>query len=345
MANSVNVFSVARFAGGLAIGLASALTPVYIAEIAPSKNRGVLVSLNQLAIVVGILSAYLINWQLAKLGDASWRWMLAVAAVPSIVFLLACSSFLKARAGLSPAAAKTKANASSPASSAAEAKIQVADIEHAVKGEAGSWAEVFEPDMRKRLGVAIALAIFSQVTGINTVLYYGSIIISEHFKGQSTSTALAANVLIGGVNLVFTLVAMAFLDRIGRRAILMIASGGMGISLAALVICLSLPAVSPIAMLSCIMFYVASFAFGMGPGVWLYMSEIFPTKVRGRAAALTTSTLWAGTLVVTFTFLSLVKTLGIGGTFAIYAALCFVCLIYVWRIVPETRGRTLEQIQ
>jgi SP family arabinose:H+ symporter-like MFS transporter len=346
MANTVNVFSVARFLGGLAIGLASALTPVYIAEIAPSKNRGVLVSLNQLAIVVGILFAYLINWQLAKLGDSSWRWMLAVAAVPSIVFFFGLLVIPESPRWLIARGRKDEGESVlTRIFGSAEAKIQVADIEHAVKGEAGSWAEVFEPDMRKRLGVAIALAIFSQVTGINTVLYYGSIIISEHFKGQSTSTALAANVLIGGVNLVFTLVAMAFLDRIGRRAILMIASGGMGISLAALVVCYSLASVSPMVMLSCIMLYVASFAFGMGPGVWLYMSEIFPTKVRGRAAALTTSTLWAGTLVVTFTFLSLVKTLGIGGTFAIYAALCFVCLIYVWRIVPETRGRTLEQIQ
>ena len=223
----------------------------------------------------------------------------------------------------------------------------------AVAGEEGNWREVFSPGIRKRLWVGIALALFSQVTGINTVLYYGSIIISEHFKGQSTGTALAANVLVGSVNLIFTLVAMVFLDRWGRRAILMTASGGMGVSLAALVVALRVPNVSPVMLLACVMVYVAFFAFGMGPGVWLYMSEIFPTKVRGRAvapseppvSALVTSTLWAGTLLVTFTFLSLVKALGIGGTFAIYAAMSFLCFLYVWKIVPETRGRTLEKIQ
>jgi SP family arabinose:H+ symporter-like MFS transporter len=346
LASTVNIFSVARFAGGLAIGLASALTPVYIAEIAPSKNRGTLVSLNQLAIVVGILSAYLINWQLSKLGDSSWRWMLAVAALPSIVFFIGLLVIPESPRWLIARGRKDEGQrVLTRIFGEASAKGQVADIEAAVAGEEGNWREVFSPGIRKRLWVGIALALFSQVTGINTVLYYGSIIISEHFKGQSTGTALAANVLVGSVNLIFTLVAMVFLDRWGRRAILMTASGGMGVSLAALVVALRVPNVSPVMLLACVMVYVAFFAFGMGPGVWLYMSEIFPTKVRGRAVALVTSTLWAGTLLVTFTFLSLVKALGIGGTFAIYAAMSFLCFLYVWKIVPETRGRTLEKIQ
>jgi MFS family permease len=189
------------------------------------------------------------------------------------------------------------------------------------------------------------LALFSQITGINTVLYYGSIIVSEHFPGQSTSMALIANVIIGTVNFLLTIVAMVFLDRWGRRAILMISSGGMGVALAFLVIGLNVPGVSPLLMLAGILLYVAFFALGLGPGPWLIISEIFPTKVRGRAASIATSILWSGTLLVTLTFLGLVKVLNLWGTFAIYGALSFVCLIFVWKMVPETKGRTLEQIQ
>jgi len=346
LANTVNIFSIARLAGGLAIGLASALTPVYIAEIAPSKNRGTLVSLNQLAIVVGILCAYLVNWQLSKLGEVSWRWMLAVAAIPSVGFFLGLLVIPESPRWLIGRGRKEEGErVLARIFGEGVAKQQVSAVEKAAAGEEGSWEEVFSPGMRKRLGVAVALALFSQVTGINTVLYYGSIVISEHFSGQTTGMAMAANVIIGGVNLLFTLVAMLFLDRWGRRTILMTASGGMAVALTALVVSLRFPSIPPVVMLLNVLIYVAFFAFGMGPGVWLYMSEIFPTKVRGRAASLATSALWAGTLVVTFTFLSLVKVLGVGGTFGLYAALSLVCFLYVWKAVPETRGRTLEQIQ
>jgi SP family arabinose:H+ symporter-like MFS transporter len=138
---------------------------------------------------------------------------------------------------------------------------------------------------------------------------------------------------------------MVFLDRWGRRAILMTASGGMGLALTLLVIGLHVHNAPAGLMLASILLYVAFFALGMGPGPWLIISEIFPTKVRGRAASIATSTLWTGTLVVTFTFLTLVNVLNLAGTFAIYGALSFVCLFYVWRAVPETKGRTLEQIQ
>lgn len=346
ISNSVIVFSGARFAGGLAIGLASALTPVYIAEIAPARKRGTLVSLNQLAIVVGILFAYLVNWQLAKLGEGSWRWMLAAAALPSLCFFLGLLVIPESPRWLIARGRKDEGErVLTRIFGAVAAREQVQEVERVISSEQGSWSEVFSPGIRARLGVAIALAVFSQITGINTVLYYGSIIISDHFSGQSSGSALAANVIIGGVNFLFTIVAMLFLDRWGRRAILMTASGGMALALAALVVSFRFPSLPPIVMLLEILVYVAFFAFGMGPGVWLYMSEIFPTKIRGRAASLATAALWAGTLVVTFTFLSLVKALGIGGTFAIYAAMSAICFVYIWKFVPETRGRTLEQIQ
>ncbi len=345
-ASTITVFSIARLLGGLAIGLASVLTPVYIAEISPSKNRGTLVSLNQLAIVIGILAAYLVNWQLEKIGDASWRWMLAVAAIPSLAFFAGLFGIPESpRWLIGKGRHEEGERILTRMFGAKTAAEQVRLVQKAAEGEEGSWHEVFSPALRKRLGVGIALALFSQVTGINTVLYYGSIIISEHFPGQSTGMALAANVIIGAVNLIFTIVAMVFLDRWGRRVILMTASGGMGLSLTLLVIGLQFHNASAVLMLASILLYVAFFALGMGPGPWLIISEIFPTKVRGRAASIATSTLWTGTLVVTFTFLSLVNVLNLGGTFAIYGALSFVCFFYVWKLVPETKGRTLEQIQ
>jgi MFS family permease len=199
--------------------------------------------------------------------------------------------------------------------------------------------------MRKPLLVGMLLALFSQITGVNAVLYYGSVIVSEHFPGQSAGMALASNVIIGTVNLIATILAMIFLDRWGRRVILMTASGGMALALAVLVIGLTLPGAPVSLMLVSILFYVAFFALGLGPGPWLIISEIFPNKVRGRAASLATSVLWSGALLVTFTFLSLVNTLKLQGTFAIFGVLSFLCLIFVWKTVPETKGRTLEQIQ
>jgi sugar porter (SP) family MFS transporter len=345
-ANSVALFSAARLAGGLAIGLASVLTPVYIAEISPPKNRGTLVSLNQLAIVIGILFAYLVSWQIARFGENSWRWMLAVAAIPSLAFFLGLLAVPESpRWLLSRGRHEEGELILARIFGTVKAREQVQAVERAAATEEGSWREVFSSGMRKRLAVGMFLALFCQITGINTVLYYGSIIVSEHFPGQSTSMALIANVIIGTVNLLFTIVAMIYLDRWGRRAILLMASGGMGIALTLLVIGLNIPGLSPVVMLGAILLYVAFFALGMGPGPWLIISEIFPTKIRGRAASIATSTLWSGTLLVTFTFLSLVKVLNLWGTFAIYGALSFVCLIYVWKMVPETKGRTLEQIQ
>jgi len=345
-ANSIALFSAARLVGGLAIGLASVLTPVYIAEISPPKNRGTLVSLNQLAIVIGILFAYLVSWQIARFGENSWRWMLAVAAIPSLAFFIGLLAIPESpRWLLSRGRREEGERILARIFGNVAAREQVQAVERAAASEDGSWREVFSPGMRKRLAVGMFLALFCQITGINTVLYYGSIIVSEHFPGQSTGMALIANVIIGTVNLLFTIVAMIYLDRWGRRAILLMASGGMGVALTLLVIGLNIHGLSPFVMLGAILLYVAFFALGMGPGPWLIISEIFPTKVRGRAASIATSTLWSGTLLVTFTFLSLVKVLNLWGTFTIYGALSFVCLIYVWKMVPETKGRTLEQIQ
>ena len=344
LAPSLVIFSLGRFLGGLAIGLASVLTPVYISEIAPAKNRGALVSMNQLSIVIGILCSYLVSWKLGFLGDVSWRWMLGVAAIPAVAFCIGLFFIPESPRWLITHGHEEAGMAVlARIFGAAEANVQAQVVRQAAAEEDGSWKEVFAQPMRKRLTIAVMLAIICQITGVNTVFYYGSILISENIKIQATDTALAANVFIGLVNLIFTVLSMLFLDRWGRRPMLILATSTMTISLAGLSYAFH---ANSAAMLFVFIFgYIASFAFAMGTVPWIVISEIFPTKVRSRAASLATSALWTSTLLVTSTFLTLIDILGTSGTFALYAILAFLSFGYIWWAVPETGRRTLEEIQ
>lgn len=346
LASTITIFSIGRLLGGLAIGIASVLTPVYIAEIAPARNRGRLVSLNQLAIVIGILAAYLVSWGLAGLGSNSWRWMLGVAAMPALLFFLGLLFIPESpRWLISNRKSEAGRRILERIYGAEQADAQVRAIEEAASQEQGTWAEVFSPAMRRPLLIAVILAILCQITGINTVLYYGSILIREHFHQQTAGSALMANVIIGGTNLISTLIALRCLDRWGRRTMLLTGSAGMVISLLLFVLTYHWAGVPPLVVLCCILGYTAFFAFAMGPIPWIVIAEIFPNKIRGRAASLATGVLWSGTLLVTFTFLSLVQAVGVTGTFGLYAALSLVSFMFIWKMVPETRGKTLEQIQ
>jgi len=345
-ANDLTVFSLARLAGGLAIGLASALTPVYISEVAPRSSRGQLVSLNQLAIVIGILAAYLTNWQLATIGESSWRWMFGTAAIPSVGFLLGLAFIPESPRWLITHGRRDEGyTVLAKIAGPADAKIELAAIEFSISEKSGDSRELFAPLIRKRVFVAVALAVLQQISGINTVLYYGSVLFTEHFHGESARTALGANVLVGTVNLLCTLVAMVFIDRWGRRGLFLVASGGMAVSLAVLAFSLHASATPVTIMFGSVLLYVAFFAVGLGPGVWVYIAEIFPTRVRGRATSAATGALWTACLVVTLTFLSIVEALGTSLAFLLYAALSLVTFVFVWKWVPETRGRSLEEIQ
>jgi SP family arabinose:H+ symporter-like MFS transporter len=337
-------FVLARLAGGLAIGVASLLVPLYLAEIAPARIRGRLVTLNQLAIVTGILLAYVASYYLADLGLGSWRWMFAAAAVPSLLFMVTLllvpeSPRWLLGQGRDAEALGTLTRLNGSAAAATEA----AEIQAALADEQGEAASLSQPRLRRPLRIAIVLAVLQQVTGINTILYYGSIILTEH-SGQSASSAIGANALIGGINFAGTIVALFVIDRIGRKPLLLVASGGMALALGALVVALQLGAPGPW-LLGFIMLYVACFAVGLGPGVWVVIAEIFPNAVRGRAASLATVALWAACTLISYTFLSLVKAAGLGGAFGLYAVLSAFTFLFVWRGVPETKGRSLEEIE
>ncbi|MGI4820051.1 MAG: sugar porter family MFS transporter [Janthinobacterium lividum] len=337
-------FVVARLAGGLAIGVASLLVPLYIAEIAPARIRGQLVTLNQLAIVSGILLAYIASYYLAGLGLASWRWMFASAALPSLLFMLTLLLVPESPRWLLGQGREAEALGTlTRLNGAAAAATEAEEIQAALAAERGEEASLRQPRLRRPLRIAVVLAVLQQITGINTILYYGSIIFTEH-SGQSASSAIGANALIGGINFAGTIVALFIIDRVGRKPLLLFASGGMALALGALVVALQLHAPGPW-LLGLIMLYVACFAVGLGPGVWVVITEIFPNAVRGRAASLATVALWIACTLISFTFLSLVKAAGLAGAFGLYAVLSALTFCFVWRAVPETKGRTLEEIE
>jgi MFS family permease len=215
----------------------------------------------------------------------------------------------------------------------------------AIAEESGSLEQLWGRALRRPLMIGVALAVLQQVTGINTVLYYGSILFTEQAGAQSTTAALWANVVIGAMNLVFTLVALFCVDRIGRRPLLMTAAGGMGLALALLAGVFASGAANPTRVLGAILCYVACFSFGMGPGVWVVIAELFPTRVRGRAMSVATVALWLACLLITVTFLSLVRAFTAAGAFAVYAVLCGFTVWFVWRWVPETKGKRLEEVR
>jgi sugar porter (SP) family MFS transporter len=335
-------FAVARLLGGIAIGIASTLSPLYIAEISPAKKRGLLVSLNQLAIVSGILLSYSVNYMLTGAGPSNWRWMFATAALPSLAFLLTLlfipeSPRWLVQKGRNQEAEQFLARMVGPQA----ASIEINAIRAAISEESG---DLFDPSFRKPLIVAIVIALFSQFTGINTIIYYGSIVFLEHVPHQTASTALWANVIIGVINFVATIVGMLLIDRSGRKSLLMSAFGGMALSLAAVSVAIHFQA-SGVIVLIFVLTYVACFAVGVGTGTWVLMSEICPTRVRGRAMSIATVFLWCGTLSVTLTFLSLVTLFTAAGVFLLYALISVAALLFVWRGVPETKGRTLEEIE
>ena len=335
-------FVIARLVGGIAIGVASTLSPLYIAEISPARSRGLLVSVNQLAIVTGILLSYGVNYGLAGTGSANWRWMFASAAVPSAFLLLALLFVSESPRWLVQNGRETEAEQvllRIEGQDSPHAEIQA--IRAAVAEESGY---ILDPAFRKPLVIAVLIALFSQFTGINTIIYYGSLVFLEHVPNQTASTALWANVMIGAINFGATVLGMNLIDRVGRKPLMMGAFAGMALSL--LGVSATIRAQSSAGLVVCLVLaYVACFAIGIGTGTWVLMSEICPTRIRGQAMSIATVFLWCGTLLVTLTFLSLVQALTAPGAFLLYAIVCIAALLFVRLIVPETKGRSLEEIE
>jgi len=346
LARSVGELALARIVAGIGIGIASMLSPMYIAEVSPPRIRGRLVSLQQFAIISGILAAYFTNSQVLglELTDAAkWRWMFAIGAFPAVVFFALLLLVPESPRWLIKQGYIDRAMAVlTRLSGRTEADRELEAVQASLAQEEGTLAELLRPGLRKALCIGIALAILQQVTGINAILYYAP----EIFKSAGSGAASAFNdtVWIGIFNLLFTLVAILVIDRLGRKPLLLLGAAGMGVSLVLVGLAFQQKA-SGLWLLAVILAYVSSFAASLGPVVWVVMSEIYPTRIRGRAMSIATVLLWGSCYLVSQTFPMLNKSLGNAATFWAYASMCAVTIVFVALWVPETRGKTLEEIE
>jgi SP family arabinose:H+ symporter-like MFS transporter len=337
-------FVIFRFVGGLGIGSAAVLSPLYIAEIAPARVRGALVSVNQLAIVTGILLAYFVNWVFAGTGPANWRWMYGMGAVPSIIFFLLLLGVPESPRWLVKNGREDEARTVlTRADSAEAAAAGIRDIQDTLALEEGSFREIFRPAFRRPLLIAVVLAVFQQITGINAILYYAPRIFEG--AGFERMSAIGQSTIVGLVNMLFTVVAIVLADKVGRRPLLLVATAGMGVSLVLLGAAFRFPVLPASALLLIILLYIAFFASAMGPLVWVVMAEIFPIKVRGAAMGLATLILWLADFAVTLTFPVISDRFHPATAFWIYAAMCALDLVFMWFYLPETKGKTLEEIE
>jgi SP family arabinose:H+ symporter-like MFS transporter len=350
MPRNLTEFLIARFIGGLGIGAASMLSPLYISEIAPSRNRGRLVSLYQLAIVIGINLIYFVNLVIASFGDEAWnvetgwRYMLGSGTIPAVLFLILLflvpeSPRWLVKKGNHDDALDTLEKVNGPI----EGKNVLNEIKESLGQEVGTLSDLLSKRLKPALVIGIVLALFSQITGINAIIYYAP----EIFKsvGFASESALMQTVLIGSINTLFTFVALWLIDRAGRKSLLQWGVAGMIVCLFAVGVCFHSNLTNGPWLVLFILGYIACFASSLGPIPWVLISEIFPTKTRGIAMSLCTVILWIGVLAVTQFTPVLLQRVGGAYTFGIFMLNAIFLLWFVWRKIPETKQRTLEEIE
>nr|WP_223285186.1 sugar porter family MFS transporter [Paenibacillus sp. PL91] len=348
--DSFSGFIIARIIGGIGIGITSTLCPLYNAEIAPAKYRGRLVALNQLAIVTGIFLTYFVNLWISGSGDeawavaSAWRWMFGVGAIPGLLFLILLFFVPESPRWLIK---QGRAAAALPILLRIHgeelAKQEVLDIKQSFEQESGSIRQLFSPSLRIALIVGVGLAVLQQITGINAVMYYAP----EIFKatGAGTNASLIQTILVGFINFLFTIVALWLIDKVGRKALLLVGSASMAICLLVIGIAFQTGHADGPLVLIFILLYVASFAISLGPVVWVIMSEIFPNRIRGKATAIAAMALWAADYIVSQSFPPLLSSAGPAATFWIYGSMALLAFLFTWRVVPETKGKSLEEIE
>lgn len=361
LAHNFTVFIAWRMLGGVAIGLASSLSPMYISEVAPAQMRGRLVAINQLTIVVGILLAQVINWGLVRnlpadatdefiknswFGQQGWRWMFGLTAAPSLLFLFGMFLVPESPRWLAK-------NGRAEAAKGVLARIGGADYANAAVAEINStlateeiqhvrFADLLDPKLRRVLVLGIVLAVFQQWCGINVIFNYAE----EIFKaaGYDISSVLKNIAWTGSVNLIFTFVALGTVDRLGRRALMLLGAAGLTIVYIAMGFCYA-NGVQGLPVLLLVLAAIGCYAMSLAPVTWVVISEIFPNRIRGAAMSVAVTSLWIACFILTYTFPLLNAELGSAKTFWLYAAICVLGLLYIFFAQPETKGKTLEQIE
>lgn len=345
-ATSVPIVILARTILGLAIGASSFAVPLYISELSPPKIRGFLVSLNQVMITAGIFISYLVNLYFAE--HSLWRWMVGIAAIPAL-FLGIGMLFLPDSPRLLYQKNKKEEARSILTKIHGEnlADFELSQIAGSVQKMGKKRTPLFQKKYAMPIFIGVFLAIFQQITGINTIIYYAPIIFK--LTGLTSNVvAILATAGVGFVNLVMTLIAIRFIDRLGRRPLLLLGIGGMIIGLVCISLSFAFAAPSPLLgwiTAFSLFLYVASFAIGLGPIFWLLIAEIYPLSIRGRAMSFATMMNWAANLLVAMTFLSLLHYLSAPITFALYAALSIICWLFVYYFIAETKKKSLEELE
>lgn len=348
LAKEITTLIGARIIGGLGIGMASTLAPMYIAEISPSGIRGRLVSFYQLAITAGILVAYFSNALILQAAvisqEVKWRWMFGVEGIPAFLFFLLLlfvpeSPRWLVKQGKAGLAERILARIGGTEAS----RRQLAEIRSALSAEKGSLKELFKPGLRVALVVGVVLAVLQQITGINAILYYAPEIFKQ--AGIGLTSAFSHTVWIGLFNMVFTLVAIWLIDQVGRKPLMVGGATGMTLSLTLIGLSFRYDLFGGVWLLVLIVVYVSSFAASLGPVVWVIISEIFPNRIRGRAMSVATVALWASNYLVSQTFPVLIESAGSALTFWFFALMCIATILFTGFVVPETKGRSLEEIE
>lgn len=345
MATNWGVFLVFRFLGGIGVGASSVTAPIYISEISPAKSRGKLVAMFQFNIVLGILVSYLSNYLIGQGGENSWRWMLGVQVFPSLLFLVLLKLVPE-----SPRWLVLKRNRVAEAESVLKIinpegyKAELEAIRQDSVAVAGKDAtSLFTRKNRFPVFLAVSFAVFNQVSGINAIIYYAPRIFEMTGLGKESS--LLSSVGIGAVNFLFTLVALQFIDRFGRRTLMLIGSVGLILTLALVSRAFYLNDFGGLMVTVLLLVYIAFFAFSQGAVIWVFISEIFPNQVRAKGQTLGSLTHWVMAALVAFSFPMLAEKLGGGNTFLFFAVMMVLQLLFVWKLMPETKGKSLEQLE
>jgi sugar porter (SP) family MFS transporter len=359
-APTFNAFIFWRIIGGLAIGLASGLSPLYIAEVSPAKVRGQMVSLNQFTVVIGILLAQIVNYVIAEPvpegateefilnswnGQTGWRWMFAITAIPAGLFLITAFLIPESPRWLAKRGRKTEAHAIlTKIFGTAGADAVLRDVEGSLNHDDQSinWSALRAPKVRSALIVGIGLAVFQQWCGINVIFNYAEEIFSN--AGYSVSSILFNIVITGIVNVVATVGALALVDRIGRRPLMLFGSASLCLVYLALGACYHYH-ITGVYVLVLVLLAIACYGVSLAPVVWVVISEIFPNAIRGVAMSIAVGSLWIACFVLTYTFPIMNQKLGAAGTFWVYAGICAVGYLFTLKKLPETKGRTLEEIE
>lgn len=345
ISSDLSLFITCRVIGGLGVGMSSVLSPMYIAELAPEQYRGAFVTINQFAIVIGMLMAYVINYLTLDFGPDCWRYMLGIMAIPSICFLLSVffvpesprwqmqkKRWNEAQRILNKIGGKALAQ---------HVKVSFQEME-TVQSPVGTSGKTLAK-VKRIIIIGSVLCFLQQWSGINTIFFYAPDIFAH--TGVGINSQLGQSIFLGIINVVFTLVAMRLTDRLGRKPLLIVSTLGMGFVYLCLCTIFYFNQLGGIGVLALCMLAVALYAIGLAPLMWVVISEIFPNSIRGAAMSIASFVLWVSCYLLTFTFPILMKWCGGAGTFGLYAIICCTGAFFIFKYIPETKGKTLEEIE